>query len=695
MTQSLGESQTSSLESPILRSFAPDFLKNCEPSAALSLRPLTSWRNLSLLVHKFARMVKPPRKRTPSEWADESRMLPPGNAEPGPWRSRRTPYMIPPLEAYQNPHYRRIVVVAGSQTGKTEGLLNIIGQKLDDDPAPVLYVGPTKSNVDSVIEPRLDQLLKHCPALWGKTLHGRKAQKLVKRVAGVTLRLAWAGSPTELASQPAHTVLVDEIDRMEPIPGEGDPLTLAEARIATYPDGRLIATSTPTEGSVTSSKHPVTGIEHWDVAEPEDVASPIWRLFQEGTRHEWAVPCPECHDYFVPRFKLLTWPKGSSPRKALREARLACPNCGALLADDCRTEMNEAGRYLAPGQSVIDGVVVGDPPDTDTISFWASGLCSAWISWGQRASSWITAARSGDPEKIRSTINTAFGELYRVGADAPQWESVRALCVPYALGELPEGVRVLTCGVDVQKNRLIYDVRGWGKRSESWLIESGELWGETEQQDVWNDLSGLLDRKWGERLAIRRMGIDSGYRPGDKWKKPDNLIYAFCRKHPARVIATKGHETLAKPLSPSLIDVTIKGQTFKKGLQLWHIDSDYFKSWVHGRLQWPADQPGGWHLPHDVTDDYCQQLTAEARTLKPSGHATWVRIRKDNHHLDCESINVAVAHSLGLHRQPEPPKPTPPPAGVTPPTAPPATQPPRRPASGGYIRRSRGGWFNR
>jgi phage terminase large subunit GpA-like protein len=557
--------------------------------------------------------------------------------------------MLPIMAACEDPRYKRVVVMCGSQMGKTASLLNLIGKKLDDDPAPILYFGPTKSNVDGVIEPQVDQMLRGCDSLWRKTLQGRKAQKLVKRVAGVTLRLAWAGSATELASQPAHSVLIDEVDRMEPIPGEGDPVTLAEARIATYPDGRLIITSTPTEGNVTSSKHPKTGIEHWDVAEAEDLQSPVWLLWQEGTRFELAVPCPACGDYFVPRFKLLTWPEKCTPKRALKEARLACPCCGDLIGDEHRRSMADAGEFLAPGQSIVDGEVFGDPPDSDTASFWISGLLSPWRSFGQRAADWLRASRSGDQERVRSTINTRFGELYKAGADATPWEEVRGLCGAYSMGSVPAAVRALTCGVDVQKNRLIYVVRGWGLRGESWLIDEGEIWGETEQEAVWLELSELLDRDWAGK-RIRRMAVDSGYRPGDKWRRPDHLVYSFALQHKARVIATKGHDTLSRPLAPSLIDVTFRGKTLKQGLQLWHMDSDYFKSWVHGRLLWPVDQPGAWHLPQDVTDEYCQQLTAEARVVKPSGKWTWVKVRRENHRLDCEALNVAAAHSMGLHR---------------------------------------------
>lgn len=595
--------------------------------------------------------------------------------------------MAPIAAAAADPHYKRIVAVMGSQMGKTEGLLNIIGHKLDDDPAPVLYIGPTKSNVDGVIEPRVAQMLATAPGLWAKTVHGRKAQKLIKRVAGVTLRLAWAGSATELASQPAHTVLVDEVDRMAPIPGEGDPVALAEARIATYPDGRLIITSTPTEGTVSSSKHPETSIEHWDLADPNDLQSSVWRLWQEGTRHEWAVPCPDCAAFFVPRFKLLTWPEKCSLKKALTETRLACPACGTLIGDDRRPWMNARGCYLAPGQSVVDGAVVGAAPDAEMASFWASGIMSPWVTFGQRAAAWLRASRSGDPERIRTAINTAFGELYRLGADAPDWESVRALCGAYATGALPSGVKVLTCGVDVQKTRLVFLVRGWGLRGESWLIESGELWGETDREPVWLDLAGLLTRDW-EGKRIKRIAIDSGYRPGDKWKRPDNMVYAFCRLHAGQAIATKGHDALSKPLAPSLIDVTFRGKTIKRGLQLWHLDSDYFKSWVHTRLQWPTDQPGAWHLPFDVTDDYCQQVTAEARVVKPSGRVAWIRIRKENHFLDCEALNVAAAHSLGIHRQREP-------VAAAPQTAAPPGAPEQRPTASSSLPIKRRTWATR
>ena len=67
----------------------------------------------------------------------------------------------------------------GSQMGKTAGLLNVIGHRLDDDPAPIIYIGPTRNNIDNVIEPKLTDLIKACP-VYGQSW--RRAKKLRRHI---------------------------------------------------------------------------------------------------------------------------------------------------------------------------------------------------------------------------------------------------------------------------------------------------------------------------------------------------------------------------------------------------------------------------------------------------------------------------------------------------------------------------------
>ena len=533
-----------------------------------------------------------------------------------------------------------------AQGGKTQGFFNVIGQRLDDNPVPILFIGPTKSNITGVIEPKVDQMLQTSESLWAKTTKGKKYSIFKKVVSGVVLRFAWAGSTTEIKSDSACIVIVDEIDETDPdINGQGDIISLADARHSAYPDGITIGASTPTIGTVNTYIHPDTGFEHWEVS--DDVESLIWRYWQGGTRHEWAWPCPECTEYFIPRLKLLWWPAKATPEQAERDARLVCPHCGSQIETKHKTAMNAKGRYVAPGQWVTpDGEVCGDPPESSDATYWVSGLAnfSSKKTFGFLAHAFLKAARKHDPDAVKGVLNAEFGECFKIRGEAPEWETVRDLGKRsnYILGQVPSSMVTLVAGVDVQKNRLVYVVRGFGDAYESALIDRGELWGETDQPEVWGALGALLAEEY-DGIPLSKVAVDSGYRADE--------VYAFCRAHRGTAIPTKGHERLDKPYYANLIDVNVRGRLIKNGAQLWHFDSDSFKSWVHSRVDWPEDQPGVWMLPPDIDEDYCKQIVAEQRIQKPSGGSVWIKTAVDNHFLDCEALAYLAIRISGIKKR--------------------------------------------
>jgi phage terminase large subunit GpA-like protein len=214
-------------------------------------------------------------------------------------------------------------------------------------------------------------------------------------------------------------------------------------------------------------------------------------------------------------------------------------------------------------------------------------------------------------------------------------------------------VRALVCTVDVQANRLYYVIRGWGARAESWLVDFGSLFGETVEAAIWSDLADLIATPIGG-MSIKLTLIDSGYRPGKLFEFPSNRVYDFARKYPRHVRVARGSSTpMRVPLITNRIEVTMKGVAAKTGLAQLRLDTDHFKSWVHERVRWPDDTPGAWHLPHDVTDDYCAQIVSEAREPLPSGRVRWMRRDRANHFLDCESMQAAAAHLLNFARIPQ------------------------------------------
>jgi len=518
-------------------------------------------------------------------------------------------------------------------------VLDVIGHKLDTRPVPILYVGPSKEFLTDQFEPRLMSLFDEAATLSHKVVRGRAMKKTLKRVSGVPVRLAHAGSSTALKSDPAAFAAVDEYDEMMAnIRGQGDPLGLVEARGVTYADFCALITSTPSRGAKETEACDLTGLEFWKVLDPDEIDSPIWKLWQEGTRYHWAWPCKHCDEYFIPRFSLLTWPKDATPSQARRETSMCCPHCGGVHDDADKADMNAKGVYVAPGMSIdSNGVVSGDPPETSTASFWASGLASPFVSWGERVERYLKALASGESDKVQTAVNAGFGETFiPAGGDVPSWEQVLQLRTPLPRRTVPLEAVFLTAGVDVQGNGLYYTVRGWGSRAQSWLIDHGIMWGDTSMPEVWADLGEYLTQPI-DGMYVKVAYIDSGFRPGKKFIVPENRVYEFCRQYRRFVFPAKGRATISNDLwiRVSRIEVNTQGKAASYGLDLVLINTDKAKSFVHERLRYPIDAKGAFLLHEEADEDYCKQIVAEARVKKPNGGFDWVPVSRENHFLDC------------------------------------------------------------
>ena len=137
--------------------------------------------------------------------------------------------------------------------------------------------------------------------------------------------------------------------------------------------------------------------------------------------------------------------------------------------------------------------------------------------------------------------NTCLGETYELAGDSADGDELEARACDYS-AEVPEGVKILTAGVDVQKDRLEVEVVGWGTGEESWNIAYEVFYGDTSnyKDPCYRELMNFASRGFqmddgGQRMFIEAMGVDSGYNTIAIY----NFVRAQSKKIP-RVYALKG-----------------------------------------------------------------------------------------------------------------------------------------------------------
>ena len=242
---------------------------------------------LNAVVAKVMAGMKPPENLTVTEWAEKRRRLSmESSAEPGPWRTTRTPYLREPMNAFTDPRVRRIVMASASQVGKSELELNIIGYIIDEDPGSILFVHPTTIDAKEFSKLRIAPEIRDCPTLRRKVAAPKSRDSgntvLQKTYPGGILTLCGSTEAHALASKPIRYVLGDERDRWATSAGnEGDPWGLAMARQTTFYNAKAVEVSTPTVKN----------------------ASAIADSYAEGTMERWKSKCPHCGEYHEIQWK--------------------------------------------------------------------------------------------------------------------------------------------------------------------------------------------------------------------------------------------------------------------------------------------------------------------------------------------------------------------------------------------------------
>lgn len=512
-----------------------------------------------------------------------------------------------------------VVVCCGAQMSKTELVFNLLGWTLHERPRPCLYIGPTENAIRTMAKDRFLDMVSTTPALLECADPRAYRQSTTERwYHGARVGFGWAGSGSQLRAHPAAIALCDEVDAFDDIPGEGDPIALVRARVSNYHNNKIGLFSTPTL----------------------EETSRIWSWYRQGTQERWCLECAGCGAWWAPTIEQLKWDKGAQGLDLQESARLVCAHCAEPYDDHQRRQL--PGSFV-PHELGEDGAFhpLEDRPRLSIRSFWISGMCSPFRPIGHAAEELSQAFRSGDPARVQGAVNTIGGEPYGLEGDSPGTTAVREKMSHYTR---PAGLQMVTIGADVQADSIYYVVRGWGFNVESWLLDHGQLWGPTAYDEIWLAMANLVGGIYCE-LPVRLALIDSGYQTAQ--------VYAFCRRM-LRASPAKGHAKQVKPHYDSLVDEHSTGKVVRSGVRLWHVDTDHYKTALYARIRWPAGQPGDWHIPDTIDDDYCEQVVNEQRCVVKD-KVVWKRTgNQANHYLDAEVLALCAAHICNVGKLPDP-----------------------------------------
>lgn len=582
---------------------------------------MNTYHNISNL---FAGL-RPVRRITVSEWSDQYRYLSPdSSAEPGRYRTSRTPYLCRIMDCLSvHEPYKKIVLMKGSQIGGTEVGNNFVGYAIHIAPAPTMFVQPTEEMVKRLSKGRIDPLIEMCPELQARvaTSKSRDSNNTImqKKFDGGVLYFAGANSAAGLRSVPIRYLILDEVDAYPlDLDGEGSPVELAIARTRTFPNKKIFIISTPT----------ISGVS---VIESE---------FMETDQNYYHVPCPHCGGMQALVFSQLKWDEGKP-----ETAKYQCVHCGELIEERHKVAMFENGVWVAS---------VPERSNFDTIGFHLNSLYSpfGWQSWAEIATDFVAA--QSNQTKLKVFVNTTLGEVWAEKGEAPPYKNLYNRRESYHTNEVPNDVCFLTAGVDVQKDRVEFEVVGWCSDKRSYSIDYRVLEGDTARIEVWNALAEVVDERWvrsdGMEFPLKVMAVDSGYNT--------THVYTFCRRFDgSRVVPTKGQESQGMAIvPPKTVDITKAGKRVGK-LRQWNVGSSFLKSELYACLRLEKDSEGNpppnyCHFP-EYEEHFFRSLTAEElvkKVIRGYPHYYWVKKYERNEVLDCRIYARAAAAIVGLDR---------------------------------------------
>ncbi len=598
---------------------------------------------LRALLRKAVKKFAPPPKMTVAQWAERYRVLSADtSALPGKYSLSITPYLRGVLECITDRSVRKVVCQKSAQVGWTDGVINnFVGYTMHVNPGPTGIMFPKDGSAKDYNVEKFIPMVEATPVLAEivnvKTRSNDNTQNR-KKFPGGFLKMFGSNSTGGVKSTPMKNVVVEEPDDCNlNIKGQGDSIKLAEERVKTFRDHKVLVGGTPSIRGVSS----------------------IAAEMELSDMRYFYVPCHDCDESHV-----LEWANVKFRHDETRahmiygtalpdSAAYVCPHCGSAWSDAQKNRNVRKGEWRATAE--FRGVA----------GFYLNELYSSFpeSKLTRLVEKYLSAVHEMNQGEVGAMIafwNSSLGLAYEYKSDTPDGEALKSRAEDYAEMTVPWGGLVLSAGVDVQHGRLAVVIRAWGRGEESWLVYWGEIHGITviPEQGAWVDLDALLTQEIrhvsGAKLGIRAVSIDSSD------GTTSDAVYSYVRTRQSRgYMAIKGasetgddkREIFAKP--GQSVDVDKKSKAWKYGLKPYIVGTTRAKDlMIEGRMQLTGSGPGRMHWYKTVRPDYWEQITSEIKAPHRTARNRKVWQKKSgvrNEGTDCEIYALHAARSLKLN----------------------------------------------
>jgi phage terminase large subunit GpA-like protein len=562
--------------------------------------------SIEVLMQAANAMLAPIDTRTVCEWCEDEVMLSERQTQsPGHFSTDLTPYLREPLECFGDVDVSDLVLVFGTQTGKTTMVQAGTAWRIVNKPQPVVWVMPTEGLARSFSETRWLPLFEDSATLREQIPSDRhKFKNLEQHFSRCSLVFVGSNSPANLASRPAGLLLMDEVDKFaRETDQETSALFLAENRTKSFVGALRVKTSTPTT--------------------PDGA---IWQEYLKGTQEKFMLSCPHCHERIELLWEQVKWDATAKDGEKWNMARVEesahylCQRCGGEINDGQKMEMLADGKWQATNPTAQRGFR----------SFHLNSLYAPWRSCTFGALAVKFLRDKGTINGLQDFTNSTMAMPWEQVETSIGDSKILGLSGDYNVGTCPIEPRVVVTCADCGQDKQHWVTTAFSENGASYVIDYGTT---LTVEDLLQDPPLRKYTTPSGNVVSPECGLmDSGY--------ATFRVYAACQASAGFYHPAKGSSaTFGTRISRTAID------NFPGVVLYTFVDHAIKTELFIDRIK---DQKPEIKLPKKITTEFIAGLSGQKLVPRktPSGQVyIWKEVRED-HYMDALKLCHIAWHIL-------------------------------------------------